>query len=156
MYPDCGRLCIQINFATILYFYQQIPMKSVVKYLGVFINSQLKWSDHVKYTTGKASWSCSIVRPILEYASPIWCLHLTKDVSQLESVQWHAAGWVCDSRRNSTSHTWSKPSETCIDELKWSSLHTRRSFSSVCLTHDILHKRVSIPFSIFFCHYQFH
>ena len=143
-----------------------------MKYLGVFINSQLKWCDHVKHITAKASrspnylchslFSCSqsvksiayksIVRPILEYASSVWCLHLTKDVSHVESVQRHAARWVCGSRWNSTSHMWSKSSDSCINELQWSSLHIRRSYSSICLTHDILRNRVSIPFSK---HFQF-
>ena len=101
---------------------QQIPMKLVVKYLGVFINSQLKWSDRVKNITAKAFqslnylrhtlFSCSqsiksiayksIVRPILEYPSPVWGPHLTKDVSHLESVQRCAALWICDSRWNTT------------------------------------------------------
>ena len=66
-----------------------LSSKSVVKYLGVFINSHLKWSDHIKHVTAKATsvlrhflYTClssvkaavykCIVRPILEYASPVW------------------------------------------------------------------------------------
>ena len=90
------------------------------------------------------------MRPILEYALPVWCSHLTKDVSHLESVQQHATRWVCGSRWNTNGHMWSKSSDSCINQ--WSSLHTRRSFSSICLAHDILHKRASIPFSR---HFQF-
>ena len=85
-----------------------------------------------------------IARPILDYASPVWCPHLTKDVPHLEFVQLRAAQWVCSSRWNTTSCNWSKSSDSCINQMKWSSLHTRRSFSSICLAHDILHKRVSI------------
>ena len=94
----------------------------------------------------------SIVRPILEYASAVRCPHLPKDVSHLESVQRRAARWVYGRRWITTSHMWSKSSDSCINQLKWFSLHTRRSFSSICLAHDILHKRVSIPFSR---HFQF-
>ena len=56
------------------------------------------------------------------------------------------------SRRNTTSYMWSKSSDLCIDQLKGSSLHAKRSFSSICLAHDILYKRVSIAFSR---HFQF-
>ena len=153
-------------------------LKFVVKYLGIFINSHLKWSDHVKHLVAKASRTLnylrhtlfsspstvkaiaykSIVRPILEYASPVWCLHLTKDVSHLESIQRRAARWVCGSKWNPVSHMWNKSSDYCLQELKWSPLHTRRSFFSICLTHDILHNRVAIPFSrhfqIFFNYHQ--
>ena len=150
---------------------QLIPLKSV-EYLGIFINSHLKWSDHVKHLVAKASSTLnylrhtlfsspstvkaiaykSIVRPILEYASPVWCLHLTKDVSHLESIQRRAARWVCGSKWNPVSHMWNKSSDYCLQELKWSPLHTRRLFFSICLTHDILHNRVAIPF---LRHFQF-
>ena len=40
-----------------------------------------------------------IVRPVLEYDSPVWCLHSMKDISQLE---W----WVCGSRWNSANCNW--------------------------------------------------
>ena len=67
--------------------------------IGVYINSHLKWSDHVKFITAKATrylnvlqhslYTCSasvkaavyncIVHPILEYASPVWYLHSSGD-----------------------------------------------------------------------------
>jgi len=76
----------------------------VYKILGVMVNSDLKWDDHVAVITSKAGgipsrkelWfmkqlrkagflqddlmSCyqSDVRPALEYASPCWQLNLTK------------------------------------------------------------------------------
>ena len=147
--------------------------------MGIFINSQLKWNDHVKHLAAKASrslnylchsrslnylrhtlFSCSpsvkasaykaIVRPILEYASPVWCLHFTKDVSQLESIQRRAAHWVCGSRWISVNCSWTKSSNSCLQELHWSPLHTRRSYFSISLTHDILHNRVAILFSRYF------
>ena len=66
---------------------------------------------------------------------------------------WHAL-WLCGSRWNSTSDLWNKFSDSCIDELQWSSLHTRRCFSSICLTHDsyFAHYYLLQTFSVFFCH----
>jgi len=72
-----------------------LSSKSVVKYLGVFINSHLKWSDHIKHVIAKATRSLNvlrhslntcpssvkaavykcIVRHILDYASPVWHLN---------------------------------------------------------------------------------
>ena len=111
----CESVCISYKRLPPLCVYclgnKQIPLRLVVKYLGVFINSQPKWGDHVKHLASKAShslnylrhtlFSCStlvkaaaykaIVRPILEYACPVWCLHSEKDVSHLELVQRRAA-----------------------------------------------------------------
>jgi len=95
----------------------------VVHYLGIYINSHLKWSDHVKHLSAKASctlnflrytlfaspsvvkvtaYNC-LARPLLEHASPVWYLHSNKDIDHLEAIQQRAARWVCGSRWN--SHT---------------------------------------------------
>jgi len=69
-------------------------------------NSHLKWSDHIKHVTAKATRSLNVLRhslyiclssvkvaeykcivhPILEYASPVWYL---SDIKQVESVAGH-------------------------------------------------------------------
>ena len=101
--------------------------------------------SHVK----AVAYKC-LVRPILEYASPVWCVHSSKDISQLESIQRRAARWVCGSRWNSATRNWTKSSDSCLHQLKWPTLHSRRSFSSISLAHDILHNRISIPFNKYF------
>ena len=96
------------------------------------------------------AYNKAAVRPVLEYASPVWCLHSAKDVSQLELIQRRAAHWVCNSRWSTVSSNWPKSSNFCMQELDWSPLHTRRSFFSISLTHDILHSRVATSFSRYF------
>ena len=73
----------------------------VFRYLGVTINSKLKWGDHIAEVTAKASHilnllrktmrSCCrdaktraytvLVRPILEYSVPVW--HLTNSSTMM-------------------------------------------------------------------------
>ena len=64
----------------------------------------------------------------------------------MESIQRRAARWVCGSRWNPQTHQWSKSSTSCQQELKWPSLQTRRKYFAIAQAHDILHKRVSLPF----------
>jgi len=79
------------------------------KFLGVILRADLSWCSHVKYIIAKASKRifvisslarmqtsvadllcvyCSIVRSVLEYASPAWHCGLTKTQScEIERVQ---------------------------------------------------------------------
>ena len=78
------------------------------KYLGVVINSNLTWSDHISKLCSKAKQQLGLlyrqfykdsdtstlralyitqVRPHLEYATPVWDPHLSKDIEAIESVQ---------------------------------------------------------------------
>ena len=85
----------------------QLPQVSNCSDLGVIIDNQLSVSHHILATTKKASkqsalilrWFLSrdalnlklpfyaYVRPILEYASPIWSPHTQKGIDLLENVQ---------------------------------------------------------------------
>jgi len=95
------------------YFINHSPLswRASVKYLGVWLQSNLSWSDHCKYVSAKASkclnflrhplWGAtceaksiaykSLVRPILEYACTAWSPHTAADKSTLERVQRRAA-----------------------------------------------------------------
>ena len=105
-----------INFTKSIPEYQEVvindrPIEEVVifKLLGVQINSQLKWGDHVNYLVKIASLKLhylrllkraklstkdllsvyfSTVRSVLEYAAPVWGSSLTADQSSaLEMIQ---------------------------------------------------------------------
>ena len=69
-----------------------IPWTPVVRYLGVFVNSVLSWSDHCKVTAAKATRSlnylrhllwgatqpaeaAALIRPLLEYVWVVWNPH---------------------------------------------------------------------------------
>ena len=122
----CDSICISYKHSPPSAQYwlggQQLSTKSTIRYLGIYINSHLKWNDHVKCVTAKSSrtlnhlrhalYTCPssvkaavyrcIVRPLLEYASPVWYLYSPGDIKKLEAVQRRAARWVCGSRWNAT------------------------------------------------------
>ena len=144
-----------------------ISSKSVVRYLGVFVDSHLNWNDHCKYVAAKATRSLNFLRhclfncpatvksatykcvvwPIMEYACPVWFLHTTKNINTLERVQSRAARWAAGSRWNTSSYCWSKSSDDCLKELNWPSIHQRHIYFSICQVHDILHNRHCVSFS---------
>ena len=139
----CDSICISYKHSPPLAQYQlggqQLSTKSTIPYLGIYINSHLKWNDCVKCITAKSSrtlnhlrhafYTCPssveatvyrcMVCPLLEYASPVWYLYSPGDIKKLEAVQRRAARWVCGSRWNATRQCWSRTSDSCLDQLKW-------------------------------------
>ena len=140
---------------------------SSVKYLGVIVDSELSWNKHVSYVSLKVSRTLNLlhhnmhtcnssakrkafralVLPVLDYASIVWNPHTQKNISALEKIQNRGACWVCGSRYNCHSHTWSKSSSECCHELHWPSLSTRRKYFTIVTIYDIYHCHISLPFS---------
>ena len=91
-----------------------------------------------------------VVRLILEYASPVWYLHSSGDIKQLEGIQRRAARWVCGSRWSPAHKCWSKSSDYCMNHLNWPNLHQRQDYFSICQLHNIMNHESAIPFSQYF------
>lgn len=105
----CVTLHIGRNNPAQTYFIDGIPLKHVSSHsdLGVVINSELTWSEQtlqqVKkansfgYMMSKAFGSFNpamtatlfktYIRPILEFANPVWSPALVRDISMMENVQ---------------------------------------------------------------------
>ena len=77
---------------------QKLTQANQAKYLGVKLNGKLSWSPHIAETVRKtdctraflqirAQCCTTLVRPIMEYSSPVWDPHLQKDINCLEMVQ---------------------------------------------------------------------
>ena len=146
-----------------------IQWSKKVKYLGVVINSKLKWSDHCQYVVSKATkclnrlrramFGCTqqakinayeaLVRPYLEYACAVWAPYTTNDTDLLEAVQTRAARWI-KSFWDPSTYQWSKSSVTCVEELGWPFLKARRIYFSIWTLYCILHKTTAIDFSRYF------
>ena len=112
------------------------PLKDVKSFkdLGVTISKGLSWDNHISITVNKANnllglikrsvgttnensmLYLSLVRPILEYAVPVWCPYIAKDIRALESIQRRA------SRLAVNQHKGEIPYVHRCKLLKWSSL----------------------------------
>ena len=97
---------------------------STYKDLGVIMACDLKWSKHVeqivhksnrvlgllKRTVGSKNKDIfsnlykSLVRPILEYACPVWSPHLAKDIHEIEEIQRRASRIALGQRRQEMAY----------------------------------------------------
>ena len=125
-----------------------IQWKPFVRYLGVYVNSKLTWSDHCKKVASKATkllnvlrrtmFDCSIlaknvvyIRALLglAWSMPVQCgIPTLRDCALLDAVQNQAARWVLKSCWDPESLRWTKCSSDCVSTLNWPSLSTRRIY----------------------------
>jgi hypothetical protein len=113
---------------------------SVVKYLGVNIQDDLRWGPHVNAITNKANKTLgflrrnlkignkktketaykTLVRPVLEYAASVWDPYTATEIQAIEKIQRRAARWVSNRHRQTSCV------DSIIDSLGWPSLEDRR------------------------------
>ena len=119
---------------------QTLAQVDSVKYLGVTLQKDGNWNEHIKSTTTKASQtlgflgrnlriSCKsikeqaykmLVRPVLEYAAAVWDPHTKQDIKEVEKVQRRAARFVLRRYHNTSSVS------DMLTTLKWPALTDRR------------------------------
>ena len=109
------------------------------KYLGVTIQSNLKWDVHCKQVAAKATntlnvpkWNLkstkevrekaykSLVRPQVEYAASVWSPWLARDKVQIERVQHRAARYVYNTYSRYSSVT------AMLQSVDWETLESHR------------------------------
>ncbi len=128
------------------------------KYLGVTIQNDLKWNQHVSNTSGKATKVLNLlrrnirtndkevkdrayktmVRPILEYASPVWDPNTKSDSKKLERVQSRAARYVTNRYHNTSSVT------DMRQTLNWQTLEERRRQARTVMFYKIHYGLVAL------------
>jgi hypothetical protein len=122
-------------------------------YLGVELQSNLKWDIHINNITSKALQKLAflrrnlhmcpedikvtaynaLVRPHLEYASSAWDPYMAKDVSKLEAVQRKAARFIKNERgREEGTMT------RVMSELGWEKLEDRRMERRLSLLNKVI------------------
>jgi hypothetical protein len=133
------------------------------KYLGVTLDHHLSFNDHIDNIAKKATTllnlcrrnlhMCStnvkeqaykaIVRPHLEYASPAWNPHTSRNINRLEQVQRRAARFVL---RNYDYNNDAGLSHQIDHQLKWPSLQHRRAHTDLVTFYKIRHQLIKMPF----------
>ena len=142
----------------------QLKAVSEVKDLGIYITSNLSWSMQANKCANKANRALgnikrtvgpknpqlfsklykSLVRPILEYCSPVWCPHLKKDLNTLEKVQRRASKCALGNIGQDM------PYEERLNLLKWPTLEQRRLFSSLIECYKTINSLNGLDPSAFF------
>jgi hypothetical protein len=137
------------------------PLTSV-KDLGVWFSADLKFSIHCNaivrsanqrsamirrcFASGDPStliWAYKVyIRPLLEYASPVWSPHLLKDIDCVEGVQRRFTRSLIGFKQYSYKE---RLSLAGLD-----SLELRRLKADLAFTYSIIHGKVDIDPSIFF------
>ena len=132
-----------------------------MKYLGVYISSDLSWSIHIDIITSKARRTLgfiyrkfyrnvnssvltklytTLVRPLLEYCCAVWDPHLQKDIEKLESIQ-RLACKIC-------TKNWSASYSDQLHFLNLPTTRDRRLFLKLCTMYKILKNTFSFPENI--------
>ena len=120
----------------------EIPKADDVKYLGVTVDSKLRWHKHLSNIAAKGNSTLGfirrnvtttseevkslaykqLVRPVLEYASSAWDSLTQTQETSLEAVQRRAARLVCGIRRTDRKTSVSG----LVQRLGWEKLDERR------------------------------
>ena len=143
----------------------QLKAVSKIKALGVYITSNLSWSMQVNKCANKANSVLgfikrtvgpknpelflklykSLVRPILEYCSPVWCPHLKKDSSTLKKGQLRPS----ECRLGNIGRDMSYEESITGRFFKWSE-HKQRFFLSLIECYKTLNRLTGLDPSAFF------
>ena len=168
-HPDkCNILSISQKQKPIQYTYKlhghSLEKTDSTKYLGVTLQSNLKWDKHINNITSKANQTLNflrrnlkvnsqkikdhaykaLVRPKLEYSSCIWDPSHTNQIKQIEKVQRRAARFTCNRYHNTSSVT------DMLEDLDWPTLQVRRLKTRLIMFYNIIHFQVAIYPQIFF------
>ena len=135
---------------------QTLQTVDSTKYLGVYLNKSLNWKPHVDAITKRADKVCSfldrnlkkcsaetkymayrsLVRPLLEYSSPVWDPHTKAETDKIEKVQRRAAWFVFNDYNRTRSVS------VMMNILHWSILQQRRKCAKVVKMYCIVYRLV--------------
>ena len=128
------------------------------KYLGVTLQKDLSWADHINATCAKANRTVAflrrnlkaaptsvkakaykaLARPVLEYSSTVWDPHIQKQIDQLEAVQRRAARFALNDYRSNSSVS------DMLSKLEWPTLQNRRKDSRLLMLGKIMNNSVAV------------
>ncbi len=137
---------------------QQLEHVSSTKYLGVTIQSDGRWDQHISNISNKANRTQgflrrnlkigsrrikeiaykTLIRPVLEYSACVWDLHIRQDIGTLEKIQRRAARFVLNRHRNTSS-----VGQMLLD-LEWPPLEQRRRTARLTMMFKIINDLVCV------------
>ena len=129
------------------------------KYLGVYIQQDLKWTLQVDQVRAAASRKLgflrrnlrgapreckklayiSLVRSSMEYACTIWDPHYSGESLKLERIQKRAARWIY------SKYSRDVKSDDLVADLKWQTLEERRRALRLALLYKINKEDIAVP-----------
>ena len=145
---------------------QTLERVDTYKYLGLLISHDLSWSEHIRTICNKAKkllgllyrrfyqyadsntllqMYISLIRPHLEYGSPVWNPYKAGDVRLIEGVQKFALR-IC-------TKNWNESYETLLDMCQLQSHEDQRIFIDMSTMFKIVHNMMCFPSDIFCPHH---
>ena len=128
------------------------------KYLGVTIQSNLKWDVHCKQVTAKATNTLNVLKqnlkstkevcekgfkslvcPQVEYAASVWSPWLARDKAEIERVQHRAARYVYNTYSRYSSIT------AMLQSLNWETLESCRFNMCLCIIYKAYYNLAMFP-----------
>ena len=124
------------------------------KYLGVTIQDDLRWNEHVDNITANANRTIgflrrnlkiksrllkekaykALVRSLVVYASTVWDPYTDAQTKQIEMIQRRGARFTNGDYQRTASVS------KMIDDLEWQPLKTRRRNSRLTMLYKIKHE----------------
>ena len=80
-----------------------------------------------------------MVRPLVEYASPVWDPYHQTEIDRIEMVQSRAARYVTN------SHNIRSSVNQMLEHLEWKTLEQRRKDARLTMMYKITNEKVAIP-----------
>ena len=135
---------------------QRLENATHTKYLGVTMSNNMKWNEHIKNTSSKANKTLgflkrnlktsskyakltaykALVRPILEYASPVWDPYTNEGINEIEKVQRRAARWITNKHDSNM--------EMDMQILGLPSLENRRNRARLSAFYKLHHGKINV------------
>ena len=128
------------------------------KYLGVTIQSNLKWDVHCKQVAVKATNILNVLKrnlkstkevckkaykslvcPQVEYAASVWSPWLARDKAQIERVQHRAACYVYNTYSRYSSVT------AMLQSFDWETLESHRLNMHLCIIYKTYYNLAMFP-----------
>ena len=130
------------------------------KYLGIFLQKDLRWNRQTEFATGKATKVLNfvrrnfyhvkpavkeklyhtLIRPHLDYATAAWDPHTSKNIKSIERVQKRAARFVTNTYGRDTSIS------NILASLGWSSMQERRKQHRLSCLHKMINGKLDIDY----------